>query len=712
MKRRSFLTLAAALPVQGQITSARDSPRVFPGSPIYLSAGEPEPIQRAAKDLQRDLKNVLGADSPIRDRLDPRQSDAGIVIAGTAPEFASFRNPAISGRESHGVFTRGQYVVLQGADMRGTIYAIYTFSERFLGVPPLWVWSSWQSAKKGSLAIPAGTDIRFPSPYVRWRVCKLNDQDLLRPWRAKSPENYEAALETILRLKMNGLADDDGTMMDPECFDHPYQARLSFRLARDRGLAVMGTHTDILGSSLNHWDLYWRKIRKQNPPKLTVADTASLEEFWGYHVETGIREKLEMIWLIGFRGHRDTPFWKETFADAMDAPATDAERAGVIEEMMARQITLLKKATADPAPLMHMDLWNENSNFFVQGLLHAPEEPNLILVFCGALRNHFPAADIRGYRNDQGRPIGYYLNFEYTSSGPHLAQAEGPWRMEQNYRMVNARSGRPLDLSIVNVGNLREYVLELSANARMMWDFDGYSTGAFMHEFCAQYFRPANAPRVAALYRDFYNTYWTPKKPDLPGFERQYLFYDLRYARALDEILAQLPKGRDLDPLYNWFSDYSVPVASNDKKEANGRFFSIAPEDNGAKTQIEAILAGTAASTSKLNAVVARADALLSMLPRREAVFFNDNLRVQARFMLDLNRVMHDVAHAMEVLPDRRWAIASLQTAGLGISAMREDLREAEHDRFTGWYETERVFNLDRLRENIRQTIQYLSQSQ
>jgi hypothetical protein len=702
-----LLILGAAGAAQAQVAPARDVLRLLPGSPIYLSASEPGPIQRAAKDLQRDLKNILGADSSIINRLDPRQRGAGILIAGTAPEFAQFRNPAISGRESHGVFTRGPLVVLQGADMRGTIYAIYTFSERFLGVPPLWVWSSWQPAKKDSLGIPAGTDLRFPSPYVRWRVCRPDDQDLLIPWRAKSQENYEAFLETILRLKMNALGGDG--MMDPGSYDHPYQASRSARAARDRGLAVVGVHTEILGSSLNNWDLYWRKIRKQEPPKLTVANTAALEDFWRYHIETGIREKLETVWLVGFRGHRDVPFWKETFPDAIDVPATDAERAHVIEQMVARQIALLKKVTGDPAPLMHLDLWNENSDFFTQGLLHPPAEPNLILVFCSALRNHFPGADIRGYRNDAGRPIGYHLNFNYTSCGAHLTQAQGPWRMEESFRIANASSGRPLEWSLVDVGNLREFVLELSANARMMWDFDGYRTDAFMDEFCAQYFGRANAPRVAALYRDFYNTYWTQKKPDLPGFERQYLFYDLRYARALDEILAQLPKGRDLDPLYDWRSDYGMPVTGkDDKKDLSGRFFSIVPEDNGAKTQIEAILTRTAASTSKLTAVVARADALLSSLPRQEGVFFNDNLRVQARFMLDLNKVLHDVAQAMEVLPDRRKAVDSLQAAGRAASAMYDDLREAEHGRFTGWYDSERIFGLNQLKEKISLAIRAL----
>jgi hypothetical protein len=50
------------------------------------------------------------------------------------------------------------------------------------------------------------------------------------------------------------------------------------------------------------WDLYWTKIRKQPAPPLTVANVQALEDFWRYHIETGMREKFEMIWLIGFRG--------------------------------------------------------------------------------------------------------------------------------------------------------------------------------------------------------------------------------------------------------------------------------------------------------------------------------------------------------------------------------------------------------------------------
>ena len=382
------LFVAAGLAAQ---TAAPSPVHLLPGTPIYLSCAAPESIRRAAQDLKRDLHSVLREDSPILSRLDPRHP--AIVITGAASEFTGPRDPAVSGREAHAAFVRGPYVVLQGADMRGAIYAVYTFSEHYLGVPHLWYWSSWKPERKQGVDIPAAARLYFPPPYVRWRAWFTNDQDLLAPWKARSQENYEAIFETMVRLKINTL---EGEMMDRDSFDHPYQAGREFRLARNRGLAVTGHHMRIFGSNCEHWDVYWRKIRNQGPPPLTIADVQALENFWRYHIQTGMHEDLEMIWLIGFRGKNDNPFW-QLFPDA---PATDAARAKVIQDMMTREVALLKTTTGNPSPVMRITLYNKNSDFFAQGLLHPPSDPTLIWAFVAARRDHFPAADVRGFRND------------------------------------------------------------------------------------------------------------------------------------------------------------------------------------------------------------------------------------------------------------------------------------------------------------------------
>jgi hypothetical protein len=679
---RILLILCAGVAAHSQARPADAQVRLPAGVPIFLSDNEPEPVRRAVTDLRRDLRAVLGSDSPLVNRFEAVRDKAAIVVNGPASGLSELGHRAVNGREAHGVFVKGPQVVLQGADTRGTVYAIYTFSERVLGVPPLWFWASWKPEARDHLDLDAGAEFLFPPPYVRWRAWFPNDTDLLSAWGARSRENSEAFLETMLRLKLNTL---EGGMMDPSSFDQPYRAGRQFRLARDRGLAVTGHHMLIFGSNYRHWVAYWTKLRHREAPKLSVADTQALEDFWLYHIETGVREKLEMIWLIGFRGDGDTPFW-QTFSDA---PASDADRARVIQDMMGRQAALLKAVTGDPAPLMRVTLYNENSDFFAQGLLRPPTEPNLIWTFVAARRDHFPAADVRGYRNAENRPIGYYLNFQFTSSGAHLAQAEGPWKMERNFRMVNEISRRPLEFSVVNAGNIREFLLELSANARMMWDFDGYRSDRFLEDFSGQYFGAGNAPAVAALYRRFYDAYWAQKKPDLPGFDRQYVFQDQRYARAIEQMLPQLAKGRNLNPL------------NENTRDAVGRYFRIVPEDNGADNQIDAILKGTSASIERLTALVGDADRLLPSVSERGRAFFNDNLRVQAMFLLHLNRVLRSVAGAIQALPDKGRAGDALRDARGSASAMQGALREAEHDRFTGWYDGDRLFGLDRMSQRI-----------
>ena len=87
--------------------------------------------------------------------------------------------------------------------MRGAIYAIYTFSELFLEVPPLWYFSSWEPQYKKQVEIQSDFDYFQKSPQVRYRAWFPNDTDLFSPWRRLSKENNELWLETMLRLKLN-----------------------------------------------------------------------------------------------------------------------------------------------------------------------------------------------------------------------------------------------------------------------------------------------------------------------------------------------------------------------------------------------------------------------------------------------------------------------------------------------------------------------------
>jgi hypothetical protein len=683
-------------------TTEVDGPIVLePGVPIFVDPAEPGPVHLAVMDLQRDLESVLGAPSPIVHSLSDMAGQNAIVVSSTGPLTADFRDPSLHGSEAHQVTVKksanASHVVLQGTDMRGTIYAIYTFSEEFLNIPPLWFWASMEHERLDSVEVPADTRLIFPEPYVKWRAWFPNDRDLFSPWQHRAPENYDAHLETMLRLKMNTL---EGRLMDGEAWDQPYTAGREAQAARDRGLVITGHHIFSFGSSIRDWDTYWTKIRKQEPPVTSIKNVDALKDFWRYHIETSLRENMEVIWLIGFRGNRDIQFW----AFYEDSPDTDAERGAVIEQMMVEQVRLLKEVTGNPSPPMRTTLYAEKSVLFAAGHLHPPPDPTLIWNFVAARRDHFPAPDLQAIEVPDDRPLGYYMNFQFTSSGSHLAQGEGPWKMENNFRYVDGKNPRPLEFSVINAGNIREYVMTMSANAAMMWDFHGYDTDAFMLEFCERYFGPEHAADVADLYRDFFHSYWQQKKPDLDGFPRQYIFQDMRYARAIEQLTARFASGYEPNPLKDraaW-----VPIS--------GEYFRIVPEDSGTRNQLEAIVEGTGASIEKLENVVTRANTLYRSLPAQRRVFFNDNLRVHARFMLHLNETLNAVTRAFMTLETGTGSETAneLDKAGSSLKTARRALEEAEHGRFTGWYDGDTKFKMNGLKERIQAVRDSLDEEQ
>jgi Glycosyl hydrolase family 115 len=669
-----LLTLAISFFPGTDVAESADA-QISPGVPILVDAGQDKAIQRAVKDLQRDLQTVLGQESPIVTSASELGDRDAIVITRNGSPMA---DSTLVGIEAHSITMKKAgstaQIVLQGTDTRGTIYAIYTFSERFLDVPPLWFWSSWKPQQKTEITIPRNTNLQFGSPHVAWRAWFPNNKDLLTGWQKANPtvDADDVIFETMLRLKLNviNVGEDIGDYPSP-------QAGLKrARQARDRGLAIT---TPYLGS-FRYWDKYWQLVRQQEPPKLALVNREKFDEFWTYHINLLLREKFEMVWGIGFRGAKDQAFY-----DAMpDAPQEDAKRARIIQEMILRQITLLKRATNQEHLVMQTMLYAENSKLFAQELLRLPEEPGLIWTFSSDNRDHFPGVELRGAIAPPNQPIGYYMNFQFTSSGAHLAQAESPWKMEQNFRIAQAASQQPLQFSIVNVGNVREFVLTIAANAQMMWSFTEYKSDSFVKQFCDRYFGTRYANQIASLYKDFFASYWQQRQGDIPGFGQQYLFHDLRISHASEALLQHIKAGQ---LKANPFSD-------------RPDFYRIKPA-NGQTTQVDAVIQGTDGSIKKLRSVLSNCDALNKALDSQSQTFFNDNLCMQADFMQQANRLLNSLAHAFKSLPNQRKTIKYLTQAKQAARAMPRTLKAAERDRFAGWYINEQIFGVKKLNDAI-----------
>ena len=634
---------------------------------IVLPPGEPESVVIATRTLARDIRKVLGFTPEIVPSTDLRGSGAAIVIVNHSNKNGlSFPNVELDGYESHRlvVDTASKTLFLHGYDPRGTIYAIYTFCDQFLGVPPLWYFSTWQPHRLTEVVLPAATDMFFRSPQVRYRAWFPNDTDLLTAWRRATNTTDDFWLEAMLRLKLNTV--EAGATIS---YASDSMTAYAQRIGRF-GLAITSHHVNPLNSSFAQgWTDYWQRVRRMEPPALLVKNEKELTEFFRYNIETVHRSGIDNLWSMTFRGTRDRPFW----IDFLDAPESEKERGAVISRMLNIQYNLIREITREESPYVKITFYDELSDLLAKEDLQPPAGENVVWTFVAARRDHFPNEDLVQIDPARLGKLGYYMNLQFTSTGSHLAQGEGPWKMEANFRYVQSKA--PIFYSVVNAGNFREFVLSLSANAALLWDFEAYSTDKFLQEFCEKYYGKEHAAEAARLYRNFFNAYWQQRRSTFPGLERQYIFQDLRYATAFRRIAQGF-----FDANADIFADVGF-------ERMPGRSFNIVPEDSQSETKMDALRAGMKRSAENFEAVAAEAEQLKSRLPQEYRTFFNDNLVVQAKFMAHASRSLHHFVVSYQNQTNREAAIEAIRVSIVELKAAHAVLLEAEHGAFVHWFD-------------------------
>jgi len=656
---------------------------------IVFSDKEPDPVKIAFEALKKDFMRVMGTEPEVAETMDADRLQPEIVIVNRATgtlEVPADQVRPLDGFESHRVYAdpEANRLYVEGHDLRGTIYAIYTFSEQVLSVPPLHHWCSWVPKKKHRLEIPADLDLYFPSPQVRYRSILPGDQDFFIPWKRRSEANKNVWLETTLRLKLNTVETYSTIKPGHRLTDYAY-------LIDKYGLVITAHHICALNTSFSTWETYWEEVRQQEPPELLLANEPALLEFFKYNAETVQRSGIENLWTIAFRGKKDQPFW----SIFEDAPKADRDRSEVINRMLQIQLNIIKEVTGNPDPYVRITFYDEMATLMAKGYLRPPADKNMIWTYVAARRDPYPYHDLVDFNAGQPVKLGYYMNFNFASTGAHVAPAEGPWKMEFNYRYVNNKS--PLYFSVVNVGNMREFLLELSANAKMLWDYSMYSTDEFMKDYCAQYFGVEHAQAIVQLCRDFYHAYWQPKATEFPGMERQFLFQDLRYARAFDHMYDEFfasDEQINMNPLHK-IGYESVP----------GRTFRIDVEHNRSTNQVDAILYGMTQTIPKFESVAARCSDMMGQLDANRQTFFNDSLRVYSYYMTHLSKTLYHYVLAYKFQKDRAALIKHLDLAYNEAVQAQQVLFEAQHGIFSTWYSDAdpltRTFQIDRLLSRI-----------
>ncbi|MGO8757964.1 MAG: glycosyl hydrolase 115 family protein [Terracidiphilus sp.] len=489
----AFLMQATAAPAQ---TQAAPQMAIDPSiTRIIVNAQEPAPVRRAAEDLRSDLAKVFGNAPQIVDGLQD-SGPAAILIAQRDHIPAGVKCATTSGTESFAfsVVQMGksagapQIVCLVGADMRGTIYAIYEFSERVLGIDPMVEWTDKQPARRASIPLPADFAKTYPSPVFKYRGFFINDEDLLSGWipAAKGEQAgislkvWDMVFETILRLK--------GNMIVPGTWIFPDDAQVE--AASKRGLIVNQHHAIPLGLNVARWPAGVPYNYSEHPEILERAWTNAVNEY---------KPGEEILWSVGLRGLSDQSYASLDPSVRNNDPLLGQRVSAAIADQMK-----IVRAKVPNAQFV-TDLWQEGARLMQEGYLKIPPEVTLVWADTGY-----------GDMQDGGKVA--------DGQGAYFHDAMMNGRANQLSEMVSVKTiqseiGRYIQAGatsylLLNTSDIRPVAMTARAVMEMGWggvpettgvaDATGDADAAYYRRWATEEFGAKSADALTKVYREYF----------------------------------------------------------------------------------------------------------------------------------------------------------------------------------------------------------------
>lgn len=646
---------------------------------IIVPASEPECVRLAAKDLVSDVKKITGRTLSMVDQFDG-DTDRVLLASVNIPESAVLLEKLIPkavdqlrGKwEAYRVETvtlpsGRRALVIAGSDERGTMFGLYAFLERYLGVDPLYFWSDRLPATRERLAWER-VQLAADTPTFRFRGWFINDEDLLTEWhldggrrnidypfygRVISPKVSAAIFESMLRLGYNVAI--PASFVD---IRNPDEARLIDEASR-RGLFVSMHHVEPMGVSGFAFQNYWRE-QGQEVPFSFFRHPEKFETIWRDYAARWAKYP-NVIWQLGLRGIADRPVW----ASDPSAPKTDEARGKLISDAMALQWAIVRSVDKRPRPLATTTLWMEGAQLHQQGHLQFPSE--VTVIFSDNSPGWQLQADFYQVQRQPDRHYGIYYHLALWNIGPHLAQAVSPHKAHAIFAQAVER--RSNDYAMLNVSNVREFVLSVDAMSRMLRDFSHFDPDQYLATWCRERFGPA-APAAERAYRRFFASYVIDAEANTRHLlDGEMITQGLQYLRAMQ---TRKPKVSKL-----W--DH--------------------PE------RIDDVLAKVTAHRTAVEAAGKEIDAALGQLQGAERRFFEVNLVAQQRILLGLQQWLEGALRAGRAQQQNAPGTVKtqFQAAMAGLATIRSGQALAAQGKWKDWYRGDRKMNLAAAEDLTRQ---------
>lgn len=623
------------------------------GTPWVVEDGQPEAVQRALKDVERDWYKVFGRRPVVLKEVPAGWSGPVIYLGSSGSWRGRLVKENSSGPESFVLRSLRDdsgrsALVATGADIRGSIYAAYALSEEILGVDPWYYWVDKEPSAKSRIEIPAGFDRKFGPPTFKHRGWFINDEDLLAgfapdPLRENvfSLEMYDRIYETLLRLR--------GNMIVPATFSFPDEK--CQELAARRGLILNMHHILVLGLNTFRWP--------KDVPFSYSKHPEVMERYWQACIDA--YKDYEVVWTVGYRGKHDQPFW--TDEPEMKTPQ---QRGDVITRAIAKQVEMIRKV--HPAAPMIANMWSEGADLYRQGFIKLPAGVTLVWPDNGSgiIRDNGQVKPGQGI---------YYHTAMLNSAANQFSEMVNPGRIfNQVGRFVRAGA---TDFLLVNVSDIRPVPLSTDCVMKMAWDAKPFLEGTHEHnmrEFISDWSRRQFGADAAGKISGIYQEYFACSYMNDSGLKGEHWLH--RRLRQLQEKTYPLvAAGKPLD-------DESVKMCDELVK------FSSENSDYMAK-------------------LLAKAEPLMADVAPGRRDFYQGHVLTQIQIHLQSLLALEAFSQSMKDYSAGDSPKAAIM-AGKALDAcnkLESEVHKAEYGKWAAWYAGDKLMNLGRTRCRVENTL-------
>jgi hypothetical protein len=428
---------------------------------LYVDAKDHAGVQRAARNLQRDIEKVTSKKPVLSNDENSLQNQAVLIgtigqsqlidaliankkidVSGIKDQWDAYQISVVQNPTP----TIKQALVIVGSNKRGTSYGIYDLTEQ-IGVSPWYWWADVPVKKKSAIYIAQNTLVQ-EMPRVKYRGIFLNDEaPALTNWVKKNHgdynhEFYEKVFELLLRLKANYLWP---AMWNNAFADDDIQNMI---LADEYGIVMSTSHHEPMMRADKEWN------RHGNGPWEYSKNPKNLYDFW---VNGAKRNKnYESVYTLGMRGQQDEPM-------------SEGENVQLLERIVRDQRDILgtvfgKEKVAEVPQVWA--LYKEVQGFYERGM-RVPDD--VILLWCDDNWGNIRRLPTPEERKRVGG-AGVYYHFDYVG-GPRSYRWINTVPISKIWEQMNlAYEYEANKIWIVNVGDLKPMEYPIEYFLRMAWN--------------------------------------------------------------------------------------------------------------------------------------------------------------------------------------------------------------------------------------------------